>query len=242
MSVANQRSRRIPAWARLLAYGVGGMAVAPLAAPAASHIAAAPDAEGRVIYINAFTSAGSPPRLVPFSLASPAVRGFIQQAADQFQLDPGLLRAVVRVESDDNPRAVSRKGACGLMQLIPATSQRFGVADPFDPRQNIEGGANYLRYLLDRFSGSVPHALAAYNAGERSVVRSVARDGGLPRIPETEDYVRRVTALYQGSRIEHQGSGPYPALPAAVHGVERPKPELAIYRYVDAQGVTHFEQ
>jgi soluble lytic murein transglycosylase-like protein len=79
----------------------------------------------------------------------------VEQTASRFQVDPELVRAIVRVESGYDPKAVSSKGAMGLMQLIPATAQRFGVANPFDPKQNLEGGVNYLKYLLDLFGGDL---------------------------------------------------------------------------------------
>ena len=149
----------------------------------------------------------------------------VQQTASRFQVDPELIRAIIRVESGYDPKAVSSKGAMGLMQLIPATAQRFGVANPFDPKQNLEGGVNYLKYLLDLFGGDLSLSLAAYNAGEHSVQRS----GGVPAIPETQNYVRKVTNLYK------PGEAPAPAKAAAQ---EPPPPP--IIRYVDQNGVVHF--
>ena len=99
-----------------------------------------------------------------------------------------LVRAIVRAESGFDPAAVSPRGAGGLMQLMPGTASALGVADRFDPRANITGGVRHLRYLLDRYQGSVPMALAAYNAGERPV--DAYR--GIPPYPETQQYVRRV--------------------------------------------------
>lgn len=149
----------------------------------------------------------------------------VEQTANRFQVDPDLIRAVIRVESDYDPKAVSSKGAQGLMQLIPATAQRFGVANPFDPKQNLEGGVNYLKYLLGLFGGDLSLSLAAFNAGEHSVQRS----GGIPAIPETQAYVRKVTTLYK------TGNAPAPAKTAL------PEPSSApITRYVDAYGVVHF--
>lgn len=117
-------------------------------------------------------------------------------------LDPVLVHALVRVESDYNPLAVSRKGAMGLMQLMPATAKRLGVADPFDPEQNLHGGALELGRLLDRYSGNVPLALAAYNAGEGAV----ARYGGVPPYRETRGYVQRIMTLYQGQPYDHRSA------------------------------------
>jgi len=113
-------------------------------------------------------------------------------AGRQFGVDPQLVRAVIQVESNYNTNAVSRKGARGLMQLIPDTARRFGVKNSFDPRQNIAGGVAYLKHLLELFSGNVSLAVAAYNAGENAVLRV----GGVPPFPETIDYVRKVTGLY----------------------------------------------
>jgi hypothetical protein len=119
----------------------------------------------------------------------------IDGTARRHGIDPGLLAAVAAVESNFDPFAVSSKGACGIVQLIPATAARFGVENLFDAGQNLEGGAGYLRWLLDRFEGRTDLALAAYNAGERAV----DRHGGIPPYPETRDYVRRVLALHPDS-------------------------------------------
>jgi soluble lytic murein transglycosylase len=112
----------------------------------------------------------------------------IQEISRRFGVSPTLVRAIVRAESGFDPGAVSAKGAGGLMQLMPRTASALGVADRFYPRENIAGGVRHLRYLLDRYQGSVPLALAAYNAGERPV--DAYR--GIPPYPETQQYVRRV--------------------------------------------------
>src|SRR5262245_13681864 len=118
----------------------------------------------------------------------PAIAGdsAIAAAATRHRLPPALVEAVVDVESAGDPRAVSSKGAMGLMQLMPATAARFGVDDPFDPAQSLEGGCAYLRWLLDRFGGNVALGLAAYNAGEGAVERYA----GIPPFDETRAYVR----------------------------------------------------
>lgn len=118
----------------------------------------------------------------------------ISRVAREQQLHPELLHAVVRVESAYNPRAVSSKGAVGLMQLMPATAERFGVSDREDPQQSLTGGARYLRELLALFDDDVNLALAAYNAGENAVIRN---GNSIPPYRETQDYVRKVTHLYQ---------------------------------------------
>jgi len=119
--------------------------------------------------------------------------GEIAAAAADFGLEPALLNAVITVESNHNPVAVSPKGATGLMQLMPETSRRFGVADPRHPGQNIRGGAQYLAELLAMFDNDLPLALAAYNAGEQAVMRYGRR---IPPYAETQGYVTRVMALY----------------------------------------------
>ena len=112
----------------------------------------------------------------------------IDRAARDHRLDPILLTAVARTESAFDPRAVSLKGASGLMQLMPQTATRFGVTDVFDATQNVDAGARYLRWLLERFAGRTDLALAGYNAGEAAVDRYA----GIPPYPETEHYVREV--------------------------------------------------
>lgn len=118
----------------------------------------------------------------------------IDSAATAAALAPELLRAVIAVESGFNSRAVSRAGAAGLMQLMPATARRFGVRDRFDPAQNIQGGARYLRSLINRYDNNIRLALAAYNAGENAVDRC---GRCIPSYKETQAYVPRVLQLYQ---------------------------------------------
>jgi len=117
----------------------------------------------------------------------------IQRISDQHRMDPRLIKAVIRAESDFNRYAVSKKGARGLMQLMPATARELQVKNSFDARSNIDGGTRYLKQLVRMFNGSLPLALAAYNAGP-TVVKSQNR---IPRIPETVRYVRRVLRYYQ---------------------------------------------
>jgi soluble lytic murein transglycosylase-like protein len=126
-----------------------------------------------------------------------AYQALIRQAAEKYRVPVELLRAVMLVESNYNPRAVSEKGAIGLMQLMPATARDMYVADIWDPAQNIEGGARYLRLLANQYGGDLFQTLAAYNAGPDAVRRA---GGGIPAIAETREYVRRVLALYQDYR------------------------------------------
>jgi soluble lytic murein transglycosylase-like protein len=143
----------------------------------------------------------------------------IEEAAGRHQIDPDLVRAIIRVESNFNPSAISPAGARGLMQLIPATARRFGVANPFDPRANLDGGIRYLKYLLGMYGGNLQLALAGYNAGEDAVARS----RGVPDIRETQNYIRKVAELY-----------PLRFVPSAA------PPEPQITKYVDESGTVHF--
>jgi len=118
----------------------------------------------------------------------------IEQAALSAAVESNLLRAVIVVESGFNSRAVSKRGAVGLMQLMPATASRFGVSNPYDAKQNVHAGARYLKFLIDRFGHDIRLALAAYNAGEDAV----ARNGGqIPPFSETMAYVPRVLKIYR---------------------------------------------
>jgi soluble lytic murein transglycosylase-like protein len=121
------------------------------------------------------------------------LRRLAEDAARRHGLDPGLVMAVAGVESAFQPRAVSPKGAQGLMQLMPGTARDLGVTDPFDPAANLDGGTRYLRDLLAKFDGDLPKALAAYNAGPGAV----ARHQGIPPYKETRDYVKKVLRRYQ---------------------------------------------
>jgi len=126
----------------------------------------------------------------PVALSS-RLNSLVDQAAGQYAVDKALVQAVIHAESDFNAHAVSAKGAIGLMQLMPETAERYGVRDLFDPGQNIRAGVRYLRDLLDAFGNDARLALAAYNAGEKSVLRY----GGVPPFPETVNYVDRVLKL-----------------------------------------------
>ena len=132
------------------------------------------------------------PRLQP----DRAYDDLIAEAAQAYDLDPQLIRAVMRAESAFDPTIVSPAGAQGLMQLMPALAQEMGVEDVFDPRQNIMGGAKYLRWLLDRHRGNIPLTLAGYNAGPTTV----ARYRKVPRFTETQNYVKKITGFLEDAR------------------------------------------
>jgi soluble lytic murein transglycosylase-like protein len=118
----------------------------------------------------------------------------INRAAARHNVDPNLVRAVIKVESNFNPNAVSRKGAMGLMQLMPQTARQLKVANPFDPQQNVDAGVRHLKQLMENYGGDVTLTLAAYNAGQGAVARSA----GIPHFAETRNYVKRITQLYYG--------------------------------------------
>ncbi len=126
----------------------------------------------------------------------------IQRAAERYRLDPELIKAVIKVESDFDPHAVSKKGAMGLMQLMPATAKEMDVAAPFAPQENILGGSRYLRKLINLFDGDLRLALAAYNAGPNRVLEN----GRVPRIAETEKYVKRVLMEYGNNQRNRYAS------------------------------------
>jgi hypothetical protein len=126
--------------------------------------------------------------------SSDEIDRIIEEAAARHHVDPNLVRAVIKVESNFNPSAVSRKGAMGLMQLMPATARKFNVSNPFDPQQNVDAGVQHLKRLLDNFGGNVGLTLAAYNAGEAAV----NRNNGVPPYAETQRYLRQFKVLYDG--------------------------------------------
>src|SRR5579863_3211739 len=128
------------------------------------------------------------------NLSQQDVDASIERSAARHNVDPNLVRAVIKVESNFNPNAVSRKGAMGLMQLMPQTARTLKVANPFDPEQNVDAGVRQLKQLMENYNGDVKLTLAAYNAGPGAVARSA----GVPHFAETRNYVKRITQLYYG--------------------------------------------
>jgi hypothetical protein len=157
-------------------------------------------------------------------------RPLIQKAALAHGVDAALVEAVMRVESAFNPRAVSHKGAQGLMQLMPHTATRFGVKNAFDPEQNILGGTRYLAWLLEQFGGDVSLACAAYNAGEKVVLRY----GGIPPYRETREYVTKI------ARLLGNGEATPPTLAAAPPPA--PPRDTFFYTWKDARGILNVSQ
>jgi soluble lytic murein transglycosylase-like protein len=142
-------------------------------------------------------------RLARFRDRMSVYEGLIQKYAAINHVDPVLVKAVIQVESDFDPACVSRKGARGLMQLMPETAQRFNVKRVHDPEENIRGGVEYLSLLLTMFSNDLSKALAAYNAGENAVLKY----GGTPPYEETETYVKRALSVYYGRAYGSSGGG-----------------------------------
>jgi soluble lytic murein transglycosylase len=203
---------------------------------AAVYVSMGPD--GTAVYTDAPTRPDFQP-LPAFGLP-PSVdimRGqyadLIDRIAAQHAVDPRLVRAIIRVESNFEPLAISRKGAQGLMQLMPATAGRFAVGNPFDPAENIRGGVQYLRTLLDMFPGKLTLALAAYNAGENAVLKH----RGIPPYRETQDYVARVL-----KQLDRPGPDTLTASAASrpESGPSAPAPQAAVYRTVDADGTPRY--
>lgn len=178
---------------------------------------------------------GAASRLVGASLNQ-----LIEAFAAVHDLDAALIRAVIQAESNFNPRAISRKGAQGLMQLMPSTIWRLSVGDAFDPYENIGAGVQYLRQLLDLFRGDLRLALAAYNAGAQAVLRYQ----GVPPYPETREYVRKVLSLYRQAQqnaprgqVAKAGAAGSPPSPQAA---PPPPPPPMIYKAEEASGVVFY--
>jgi soluble lytic murein transglycosylase len=207
-----------------------------LAGPAQAAIYVSTSPDGAAFYTDAPSRADFQP-LPAFGLPPSVdiVRGqyaeLIDQIAAEHAVDPHLVRAIIRVESNFQPLAVSRKGALGLMQLMPATAGRFAVGNPFDPAENIRGGVQYLRTLLDMFPGKLTLALAAYNAGENAVLKH----RGVPPYRETQDYVVRVLKQLDRRETLTASAAPGPEAPPPA-----PAPRAAVYRTMDADGTPRY--
>lgn len=168
------------------------------------HFTNQPTGDGRYrLYFRSRDGARRPAAgVVPFAPSDGSIErfgrydAFIREAATLYQIPEELVRAVIKVESDYDPRAVSTAGARGLMQLMPETAQRMLVRDSFDPRENIFGGVRYLRVLANTFNGDLELTIAGYNAGEGAIVRH----GGVPPYDETQDYVVKVLGYYRRYR------------------------------------------
>jgi hypothetical protein len=207
-------------------------------APGSAQIAKVTGEDGRRLFVNAEPPAtihlGVPkPHATIYMNAESSFSGYsrpavsidrdgaeklVSEAADRHHVDPAVIRAVIQTESNWNAGALSRKGAGGLMQLIPTTAQRFGASDLFNPQQNIDAGVRYLKTLLERYNGNLDLALAAYNAGEGAVDRA----HGIPAFRETRDYVRKVQFAINRPGSGFSGTSFLRALP--------------IHRDVDASG------
>jgi soluble lytic murein transglycosylase-like protein len=205
-----------PRKARFRAGALGLVALAWLPATAAADIYTYTDSQGVLHFSNRPTGDGryklylKAPEgrakraalIIPVSPSDASVDRFnrydtwIRQAATLYQIPEALVRAVIKCESDYDPRAVSRTGAQGLMQLMPQTALRMQVRDAFDPRENIFGGTRYLRILANTFNGNLELTIAGYNAGEGAVIRY----GGIPPYEETQGYVTNVLSFYQRYR------------------------------------------
>ena len=165
-------------------------------------------------------------------MANSELISLIDSIAVQHGVEESLVHSVIRAESNYNARAVSPKGAMGMMQLIPATARRFGVNNPFDVRENVEGGVKYLRFLLDYYSDNYPKAIAAYNAGENAVDRYQ----GIPPYAETQNYVHRVASNLKVARTRKKVQ---PEVPAAVVDRET-EAHVAIRASVGADGKVYY--
>jgi soluble lytic murein transglycosylase-like protein len=193
----------------LFSTALAGFAVAPVCTRA--QITSVTDESGRRMFVNADPApiklAALKPRKTIYmpgevsflgqdrpavSIDRDGAEFLVREAAERHHVDPALVRAVIETESNWNAGAMSRKGAMGLMQLIPTTAQRFGANDAFNPKQNVDAGVLYLKTLLERYNGNLDLALAAYNAGEGAVDRA----HGVPAFRETRNYVQKVQDAY----------------------------------------------
>jgi soluble lytic murein transglycosylase-like protein len=152
-----------------------------------------PDRSGCQVYGSKVATTFTPKKVQENKRHPAAFDQDIRRIGKRYNIDPPLIKAIIYAESYFDPRAVSRRGAQGLMQLMPDTARELQVSDPFNPRENIDGGTRYMRYLLDNFNNDLVLSLAAYNAGPGAVKRS----GGVPKIHETRRYVNKVLKQYK---------------------------------------------
>ncbi len=222
---------------RVLVFGLGLFVCAPIAVSRAAvyvHV----DAEGTPYFTDAPTKSHFRP-LPGFGLPPGAnlehgqYADLIDSIASEYGVDPGLVRAIIRAESNFDRRAVSRKGAQGLMQLMPGTAGRYAVSNAFDPAENIRGGVQYLRFLQDRFPGQLHLAIAAYNAGESAV----ARYNGIPPFAETRQYVARVFRYYDRPGALHVAAG---RGATAAGRTSAASPSATTYRKIGPDGTPHY--
>ena len=171
-----------------------------------SHFSNVPDNKNYTLYLRTPATSQTPilkdgktQLTIAPSLNQKRFAVYVEEAAKTYQVEAALLHAVITAESNYNPNALSRKGAVGLMQLMPGTAKRYGIANPYDPAQNIRGGAQYLKYLLRMFNNDLQLVLAAYNAGENAVMGHGNR---LPPYKETMLYVPKVLGYYQKYRVK----------------------------------------
>src|SRR5262245_55968628 len=220
---------------RLSVFVSGVMLMSGMTIPAIAQdkIQAFVNSNGKVVFTNLVdntppapipsTSNDLPAQEMPSSLSN-----LVDTISSNHGVDPALVRALIKTESNFNRFAVSNKGALGLMQLIPSTGRRYGVRDFFDPQQNIDGGVRHLKFLLQKFNGNLDLSLAAYNAGENLVERL----GRIPSIPETANYVRKIRAIYKLKSTSVAASPVQVQAPPAASTPEPPK----IFKTVDARG------
>jgi soluble lytic murein transglycosylase-like protein len=179
---------------------------------ASAQLAFFVDEAGRRVYINGDSAPAPVPvqqasqktaKMLP--IADPKIEKVIQDMATRHGVDVNLIKAIIKAESNNNPKAVSSKGAQGLMQLMPPTARNLGVANSLDPAQNVDGGVRYLKQLMALYSGNLELSMAAYNAGPGAV----ERHGGIPPYRETQQYVKKIGNLYGSLRSQTETPEPH---------------------------------
>ena len=198
---------------------------AALSAPVVKTVVRADPRTGKLVRVVIAPRTESPDAAV-------ALGPLVERVAAEESLPPELIHSVIQVESNYNASAVSPKGAQGLMQLMPDTARRFGVPNSFDPAANIQGGAKYLKYLLELYQGDYPRALAAYNAGEKAV----AKYGGIPPYSETQNYVQRVQKKLASAKprtpVKKEAVAPVETAPAGPRHIQEIVAADGTVRYV----------